>query len=106
MHIAIVVDQSFKFRLSIQPRTRPIGTYTYVITRKDDPDWGETSAEYFFTREEASAAGRAALDRLLKRLTGEGGRARARTTGSPLSPGARRDASDQRQLNRASRRTR
>ena len=64
MHIASVVDQSFKFRLSIQPRTRPIGTYTYVITRKDDPDWGETSAEYFFTREEASAAGRAALDRL------------------------------------------
>jgi hypothetical protein len=69
MHIASVVDQSFKFRVSIQPRTRPIGTYTYVITRKDDPDWGETSAEYFFTREEASAAGRAALDRLLKRRT-------------------------------------
>jgi hypothetical protein len=65
MHIASVVDQSFKFRLSIQPRTRPIGTYT----RKDDPDWGETSAEYFFTREEASTAGRAALDRLLKRRT-------------------------------------
>jgi hypothetical protein len=39
------------------------------ITRKDDPDWGETSAEYFFTREEASTAGRAALDRLLKRRT-------------------------------------
>jgi len=28
MHIASVVDQSFKFRLSIQPCTRPIGTYT------------------------------------------------------------------------------
>ena len=69
MHIASVVDQSFKFRLSIQPRTRPIGTYTYVITRKDDPDWGETSAEYFFTREEASAAGRAALDRLKRRTS-------------------------------------
>jgi hypothetical protein len=68
MHIASVVDQSFKFRLSIQPRTRPIGTYTYVITRQDDPG-GETSAEYFFTREEASTAGRAALDRLLKRRT-------------------------------------
>jgi hypothetical protein len=69
MHIASVVDQSFKFRLSIQPRTRPIGTYKYIITRRDDPDWGETSAEYFFTREEASAAGRAALDHLLKRRT-------------------------------------
>jgi hypothetical protein len=69
MHIAAVVDQSFKFRLSIQPRTRPIGTYTYVITRTDDPDWGETSADYFFTREQASAAGRAALDRLLKLQT-------------------------------------
>jgi len=69
MHIAAVMDQSFKFRLSIQPRTRPIGTYTYVITRTDDPDWGETSADYFFTREQASAAGRAALDRLLKRQT-------------------------------------
>ena len=67
MHIASVVDQSFKFRIAVQPRTRPIGTYTYVITRKDDPDWGETSADYFFTREEASAAGRAALDRLKRR---------------------------------------
>jgi len=35
----------------------------------NDPDWGETSAEYFLTREEASTAGRAALDRLLKRRT-------------------------------------
>jgi hypothetical protein len=69
MHIAFVVDQSFKFRLAVQPRTRPIETYTYVITRKDDPDWGETSAEYFFTREEASAAGRAALDRLKRRTS-------------------------------------
>ena len=69
MHIAFVVDQSFKFRLAVQPRTKPIGTYTYVITRKDDPDWGETSAEYFFTREEASAAGRAALDRLKRRTS-------------------------------------
>ena len=69
MHIAFVVDQSFKFRLAVQPRTRPIGTYTYVITRRDDPDWGETSAEYFFTREEASAAGRAALDRLKRRTS-------------------------------------
>ena len=69
MHIAFVVDQSFKFRLAVQPRTRPIGTYTYVITRKDDPDWGETSAEYFFTREEASAAGGAALDRLKRRTS-------------------------------------
>jgi len=69
MHIAFVVDQSFKFRLAVQPRTRPIGTYTYVITRKDDPDWGETSADYFFTREEASAAGRAALDRLKRRTS-------------------------------------
>ena len=69
MHIAPVVDQSFKFRVSIQPRTRPIGTYAYVITCKDDPDWGETSAEYFFTREEASAAGRAALDRLKRRTS-------------------------------------
>jgi len=69
MHIASVVDQSFKFRIAVQPRTRPIGTYTYVITRKDDPDWGETSADYFFTREEASAAGRAALDRLKRRTS-------------------------------------
>ena len=69
MHIASVVDQSFKFRIAVQRRTRPIGTYTYVITRKDDPDWGETSADYFFTREEASAAGRAALDRLKRRTS-------------------------------------
>ncbi len=69
MHIAFVVDQSFKFRIAVQPRTRPIGTYTYVITRKDDPDWGETSADYFFTRDEASAAGRAALDRLKRRTS-------------------------------------
>jgi len=69
MHIASVVDQSPKFRLAIQRRTKPIGTYTYVITRRDDPDWSETTADYFFTRDEASAAGRAALDRLRKRRT-------------------------------------
>jgi hypothetical protein len=59
VHIALVVDQSVKFRLLVQPRTKPIGTYTYVITR----------TEYFFTREAALAAGRAALDRILKRQT-------------------------------------
>jgi hypothetical protein len=69
VHIALVVDQSVKFRLLVQPRTKPIGTYTYIITRTDDPDWGETTAEYFFTREAALAAGRAALDRILKRQT-------------------------------------
>jgi len=93
MHIAVVVDQSFKFRLAVQPRTRPIGTYTYVITRKDDPDWGETSAEYFFTREEASAAGRAALDRLVKRRTSWTASAHSHEGVDPLSPGERRDAS-------------
>ena len=69
MLIASVVDQSSKFRLAVQRRTRPIGTYTYVITRRDNPDWSETTADYFFTREDASAAGREALDRLLKRST-------------------------------------
>jgi hypothetical protein len=64
VHIALVVDQSVKFRLLVQPRTKPIGTYTYIITRTDGPDWGETTAEYFFTREAALAAGRAALDRI------------------------------------------
>jgi hypothetical protein len=57
----------FRFRVSVQRRTKPIGTYGYIITRTDDPDWGETTGEYFFTREAASAAGRAALDRILKR---------------------------------------
>jgi hypothetical protein len=48
----------------VQPRTKPIGTYTYVISRSDDRHWGMTTAEYFFTPEEALAAGRAVLDRL------------------------------------------
>jgi hypothetical protein len=67
MHIASVVNQSCKFRILVRPRTKPIGTYTYVITRRDDPDWGETTADYFFTRAHASEAGKAALDRILKR---------------------------------------
>jgi hypothetical protein len=69
VHIAVMVDPSCKFRLRVRPRTKPIGTYAYVITRRDDPELGETTAEYFFTPDEALAAGRAALDRILKRRT-------------------------------------
>ncbi|MGA7489135.1 MAG: hypothetical protein WBW74_19605 [Xanthobacteraceae bacterium] len=64
-----------KFRVLVQRRTRPIGTYGYIITRSDDPNWSETTGDYFFTREEASAAGRAALDRILKRQTSRSNRA-------------------------------
>jgi hypothetical protein len=63
-HSLFVVDRSNKFRVSVQPRTKPIGTYTYVISRSDDRHWGMSTAEYFFTPEEALAAGRAVLNRL------------------------------------------
>jgi hypothetical protein len=55
-----------QFRIFVRSRVRPIGTFTYFVTRKNDPDWTKTTAEYFFTREEALAAGRTALDAMLE----------------------------------------
>jgi hypothetical protein len=63
-HSIFVVDRSNKFQVSVQPRAKPIGTYTYVISRSDDRRWGMSTADYFFTPEEALAAGRAVLGRL------------------------------------------
>jgi hypothetical protein len=56
-----------QFQISVHWRVKPIGTFTYFITRKGDPDWSETTADYFFTREEALAAGRLTLEKIVKR---------------------------------------
>ena len=30
------------YRVAVQARNKPAGTYTYVITRTDDPNWAES----------------------------------------------------------------
>jgi hypothetical protein len=57
-----------KLRVVVRPRSKPIATYTYIITKSDDPEFGETSAEYFFSPSAASEAGKAALlERIVRR---------------------------------------
>ncbi len=48
----------------MRARKKPVGTYTYVITRTDDPNWAESTAESYSTPEAASEAGWIALDRI------------------------------------------
>jgi hypothetical protein len=35
------------YRVVVQARKNPAGTYTYVITRTDDPTWEESSGELY-----------------------------------------------------------
>jgi hypothetical protein len=53
-----------KFRLVIQARRKPSGTYTYVITRSDEPASSKMGAEAFNSPDEAAEAGRVAIARL------------------------------------------
>jgi hypothetical protein len=53
-----------KFRLVIHAKVKPRGTYTYIVTRGDDPYWSEMGAEAFETVEEAAEAGRLVVARL------------------------------------------
>ena len=52
------------YRVVVQARKNPAGTYTYVITRTDDPTWEESSGELYSSPEAASGAGWIALDRI------------------------------------------
>ena len=52
------------YRVVVRARKRPVGTYTYVITRTDDPNWAESTGESYSTPEAASEAGWIALDRI------------------------------------------
>ena len=52
------------YRVVVRARKKPIGTYTYVITRTDDPNWAESTGESYSTPEAASEAGWRALDRI------------------------------------------
>ena len=52
------------YRVAVQARNKPAGTYTYVITRTDDPNWAESTGESYSTPEAASEAGWIALDRI------------------------------------------
>jgi len=52
------------YRIVVRARKKPIGTYTYVITRTDDPHWAESTGEPYSTPEAASEAGWLALDRI------------------------------------------
>jgi hypothetical protein len=52
------------YRVAVQARNKPAGTYTYVITRTDDPNWAESALESYSTPEAASEAGWIALDRI------------------------------------------
>jgi hypothetical protein len=52
------------YRVAVQARKNPAGTYTYVITRTDDPSWEESTEESYSSPEAASEAGWVALDRI------------------------------------------
>jgi hypothetical protein len=52
------------YRVAVRARKEPAGTYTYVITRIDDPNWAERTGESYSTPEAASEAGWIALDRI------------------------------------------
>ena len=52
------------YRVAVQARNKPAGTYTYVITRTDDPNWAESALESYSTPEAASETGWIALDRI------------------------------------------
>jgi hypothetical protein len=45
------------YRVAVQARNKPAGTYTYVITRTDDPNWAESALESYSTPEAASEVG-------------------------------------------------
>jgi len=51
------------YRVMVRAR-KPVGTYTYVITRTDDLNWSESTGESYPTAEAASEAGWIALDRI------------------------------------------
>ena len=62
-HIVLMAELSI-YRVVVRARKKPIGTYTYVITRTDDPNWSESTGESYSTPEAASEAGWLALDRI------------------------------------------
>jgi hypothetical protein len=51
-----------QFQVKVQARGKPADTYTYMITRSDDPAWAEWGDSYA-TYEAALTAGQAALER-------------------------------------------
>jgi hypothetical protein len=53
-----------KFRLVIQARRKPAGTFTYVITRSDRPSASKMGPAAFNSLDEAAEAGRLAIERL------------------------------------------
>ena len=58
-----MANQAPQFQVEVKPRSQPVGAYTYVITRSDDPHWAEWSADSYATREAALAAGQEARER-------------------------------------------
>jgi hypothetical protein len=55
--------QSPEFHVTVQPRGNPAGTYTYRITRSDNPNWAEIGGDSYANPEAALAAGQVALER-------------------------------------------
>jgi hypothetical protein len=58
-----MVGQSPEFHVAVQPRNKPVGTYTYRITRSDDTNWAEMGGDSYATPEGALAAGQVAFAR-------------------------------------------
>jgi hypothetical protein len=54
--------QSPEFHVTVQARGKPAGTFTYRITRSDNPSWAEWGDTYA-TPEAAEVAGQVARDR-------------------------------------------
>jgi hypothetical protein len=59
-----MADQTPRFRIVLQARTKPTGMmYTFLVTRADDPHWAVWGGEYS-SPEAASEAGEIALQGL------------------------------------------
>jgi hypothetical protein len=56
--------QLSQFRLVIQARREPYGTYSYVIARRDEPASSTVGTAAFKSPDEAAAAGRLVIERL------------------------------------------
>lgn len=62
-----MANQAIELSIKLHARSQPPGTYTYVITRSDDPSWAQWGTDYA-TPEVALKAGYEEAERWQKRL--------------------------------------
>ena len=55
------MDDPGTYRVVVQARHKPDVSYTYILTRLDDPSWSHGTTIYYASPEAAAEAGRFAL---------------------------------------------